>query len=129
MHGLGYDPKKSWVWKAHSNEEKRTVKAGLQNEKVNWLKDLLPKDLPKARVLAFNYESRWWDKDASSQRTDTCSRLMLRALHDPNHQVSNECSYTGFADVSCSVLAGKKRLPPYDIYWPQLWWNCHTKSE
>lgn len=114
VHGLGSDPEKSWVWKAHSNEEKKVVKSGLQVDEVNWLTDLLPNDLPKARVLAFNYESRCWG-EGQSQRIQTCARLMLSALQTANYEVRRALLYIHFTFHLINYLQGKRRLSPYDI--------------
>lgn len=66
MHGIGADPKVTWV---HKN-------------KVNWLKDLLPKDFPNARIMAFGYVSYWYGEQATRQRLDSLSVELLSKLAD-----------------------------------------------
>ena len=50
---------------------------------VNWLSDsnMLPNKVPKARVLAYNYESRW-HLDAATTRLQVCGKHLADAIHE-----------------------------------------------
>lgn len=42
---------------------------------------MLPGIVPKARILAYNYESRW-HKNASKTRLQVCGEELVNAVHD-----------------------------------------------
>lgn len=86
VQGLASDPERSWVWKARSKEDKKAVERGEKSEPVKWLEDLLPNDIPNARIMSFNYESRW-QRNAPYQHIGSCARLLLDALHNSHFQV------------------------------------------
>ena len=86
VQGLASNPEKSWIWKAQSKEDKYAVKFGDKCEPVDWLKELLPVDLPNARIMAFNYESRWRG-NAPHQHIGTCATRLLDSLRNPGLQV------------------------------------------
>ncbi|TFB01754.1 hypothetical protein CCMA1212_006453 [Trichoderma ghanense] len=69
VHGLGSDVDWSWTWK---DDEKC----------VNWLKDLdmLPAKVPKSRIIAYNYESKW-DADAPKTRLQLCGEELIHSIH------------------------------------------------
>ena len=64
--GLGADP--TWTWKSKN--------------KVNWLSDtnMLPRTIPKARIMVFEYESQWFGKTPINQRLSTVANQLLHAL-------------------------------------------------
>ena len=78
VHGLGADPK--WTWIANEGGVKE----------VNWLADLLPKELSdagiKARIMTFGYESQWHKHPPKTRRT-ICSEELLAALSNERKQV------------------------------------------
>ncbi|KAN0072061.1 hypothetical protein V8E54_009790 [Elaphomyces granulatus] len=47
---------------------------------VNWLMDLLPTEIPEARIMTFNYSSRW-HKNAPHQDRRAPSDILLEHLH------------------------------------------------
>jgi len=59
------------------------VKATGEEKRVNWLtdNDLLPKMVPNARIITFNYESKW-HVDAPKQRRSLCAEELLIALEN-----------------------------------------------
>lgn len=65
VHGLGALPDKTWI-----DSESNT----------NWLKDFLPKDLPKTRVLRFGYDSQWLGRNAIRVSIKTIADKLLHAL-------------------------------------------------
>ncbi|WYZ35532.1 hypothetical protein EsH8_X_000179 [Colletotrichum jinshuiense] len=69
VHGLGSYVDWSWTWKG----------AG---EHVNWLQDpkMLPAKVPKSRIMAYNYESRW-HADAPKTRLQLCGEELIHAIH------------------------------------------------
>ena len=76
VHGLGANPAWAWVRKVG---EKQTP----QYKEVNWLadKDLLPAEIPHARIMTFSYHSRWHE-DAPKQGLALCADQLLAALDD-----------------------------------------------
>jgi hypothetical protein len=44
-----------------------------------WLRDLLPRDIPHARILTFEYGSRWLD-DPDIVTLEDCARNLLRSI-------------------------------------------------
>lgn len=71
VHGLGSNVDWSWIWQD---------KTGLRPS-VHWLKDLgmLPTIVPNARILAYNYESRW-HADAPPTRLQLCCETLVQSL-------------------------------------------------
>jgi hypothetical protein len=69
VHGLAVEPRTAWVHR---------------ETKVNWLSDktMLPAALPRARIMAFGYESYWFGDDAVKQSVDAVSSQLLTALDD-----------------------------------------------
>ena len=53
---------------------------------VNWLKDLLPREIPHARIMTFNYTSRW-HRNAPKQSRNSCAELFLFSLRDLREEV------------------------------------------
>jgi len=73
VHGLAVYPVDAWVHR---------------ETKVNWLSDetMLPAALPKARIMAFNYQSYWFGDDAVQQSVDAVSGQLLTALDDKRRE-------------------------------------------
>jgi hypothetical protein len=65
------------------------VDATGKEKKVNWLEDhdLLPSKLPNARIMNFNYESKW-HADAPKQTRSMCAEQLLTALDNKRKEVS-----------------------------------------
>jgi hypothetical protein len=61
-----------------------------KERKINWLKDLnmLPLDIPNARIMAFNYESKWI-ADAPKQGHFSCAEQLLTALDNQRREVGD----------------------------------------
>ncbi|KAI9778778.1 MAG: hypothetical protein M1839_007868 [Geoglossum umbratile] len=78
VHGLGASPERAWV---------RTVSVSGNVKGVNWLKDedMLPVEIPSARIMTFNYESKW-SVDAPQQRRTGCARQLLEALRNRRNE-------------------------------------------
>lgn len=72
VHGLGANVDWSWTWRD---------KAG-SRPSVNWLKDLdmLPATVPRTRIIAYNYDSRW-HKNAPKTRLELCGEEFVHSLH------------------------------------------------
>ncbi len=73
----------AWAW-----IRKIEVKETDQYKKMNWLadKNLLSAKMSHARIITFNYESKW-HKDASKQRRDLCVDQLLTALDNKRKEV------------------------------------------
>ncbi|KND91708.1 Kinesin light chain 1 [Tolypocladium ophioglossoides CBS 100239] len=69
VHGLGSSVDWSWVWKD-----------GDRN--IHWLRDhdMLPAKVPKARIIAYNYDSRW-HSNAPKTRLQLCGEELVHSLH------------------------------------------------
>lgn len=56
-----------------------------------WLRDLLPHDIPNARILTFEYGSKWYkDPDHVSLR-DCGKKLLKRIVQDRSHTGGGAC--------------------------------------
>ncbi|KAI1159456.1 hypothetical protein F5B18DRAFT_677291 [Nemania serpens] len=73
VHGLGSDVDWSWVWRDKNGHR----------PPVHWLKDanMLPRVVPHARIIAYNYESRW-HADAPRTRLELCGEDLVKSLHN-----------------------------------------------
>ena len=52
---------------------------------------MLPAKVPKSRIIAYNYESKW-DADAPKTRLQLCGEELVHSIHslqkhDPNHPI------------------------------------------
>ncbi|KAK6346638.1 hypothetical protein TWF696_006758 [Orbilia brochopaga] len=72
VHGLGEHPDKAWTYSSEQADHKD----------VNWLKDtdMLPAELPKARIMTFGYNSTWYGPEAVKQRLSNIAKEMLTDL-------------------------------------------------
>lgn len=70
VQGLASEYERTWT---------RTTNEDGIEKSVMWLKDLLPLDLPCARILTFEYNSKWMTRPASVTLED-CARQLLDAI-------------------------------------------------
>nr|CEG05229.1 unnamed protein product [Fusarium clavum] len=70
VHGLGSNVDRTWTWRQ-------------SEEPVHWLKDanMLPKIVPTARIMVFNYDSTWMS-DAPRTRVELCGEDLIRSMHN-----------------------------------------------
>ncbi|KAJ4009129.1 hypothetical protein NW752_009426 [Fusarium irregulare] len=70
VHGLGSNVDRTWTWRQ-------------SEEPVHWLKDanMLPKIVPTARIMVFNYDSTWMS-DAPRTRVELCGEDLIRTMHN-----------------------------------------------
>lgn len=71
MHGLFGDPMKTWTYES-------------LRRSVFWPADLLPEDIPTARILTFGYDAsiaHFWGRPAEN-RVDTYSTELFEQLND-----------------------------------------------
>ncbi|CAG7561797.1 unnamed protein product [Fusarium equiseti] len=70
VHGLGSNVDRTWTWRQ-------------SGEPVHWLKDanMLPKIVPTARIMVFNYDSTWMS-DAPRTRVELCGEDLIRSMHN-----------------------------------------------
>lgn len=87
VHGLGSNPAWAWTW-----EDATTHK------KCMWLKDLLPKTLPRARIMAYNHNSAWF-RDAPVKSVRVCGEQLLNALDTYRKLPQVCCSVTSLLDA------------------------------
>ncbi len=81
VHDLEADLVWAWVRKIEMKETD-------QYKKINWLadKNLLSAKMSHARIMIFNYESKW-HKDASKQRRVLCADQLLTALDNKRKEI------------------------------------------
>ncbi|KAN0071996.1 hypothetical protein V8E54_009725 [Elaphomyces granulatus] len=96
VHGLGANPQYAWVAKVPANTGSTSdsisrfscfpcPSLGKRRKTddftpVNWLVDLLPTEIPEARIMTFNYLSRW-HRNAPHQDRRAPSDILLEHLH------------------------------------------------
>jgi predicted alpha/beta-fold hydrolase len=70
----------SWTWKDKANP-------GMH---VNWLKDsvMLPAVVPKSRIMAYNYNSRW-HSNAPKTRLQLCGEDLVHSIHRFHNEMVN----------------------------------------
>ena len=101
MQGLGADPYYTWVrkvdlaqqkkssnpplpklfWKRHvsAQEPSNAAQTTSDRSEVMWLRDLLPKIIPKARIASYSYESDWRQDVKTNLRK--CGEQFLNVLY------------------------------------------------
>ncbi|KAK2589758.1 hypothetical protein QQS21_012564 [Conoideocrella luteorostrata] len=67
--GLGSNADWSWTWRDEARQ-------------INWLKDtdMLPAVVPKSRIMAYHYDSKWHSQ-APKTRLQLCGEDLIRNLH------------------------------------------------
>lgn len=68
-----------------STYERTWTKELQDGSRVMWLKDLLPKDLPSARILTFEYDSKWLNDPSHVSLRDCADRLIESIMWDRTH--------------------------------------------
>lgn len=89
VQGLGsnYD----WTW---------SVAAEATGQRYHWLRQSIRSELPHARVLAFDYDSRWYDNPASVSLEECGAQLLRAVLADRGHAESTRmCPTSVSADT------------------------------
>jgi hypothetical protein len=93
-----------------------------QKKTVMWLKDFLPTDLPKARILAFDYPSQWaGDPDYTNLRTCGTSLLNEIARDRGNSKVR-------LSNISGQTTNHRTDSEIVGICRSQFWWFSHQAS-
>ena len=67
-----------------------------------WLRDLLPQDLPDARIMTFEYDSRWLQDPALVDLKACGERLLESILWDRTHKGSGH---------TCPIMVGASHVP------------------
>jgi hypothetical protein len=57
---------------------------------VMWLRDLLPADLPDARIMSFEYDSKWLHDPSLVKLKDCGDRLLESIIWDRKHKGSKK---------------------------------------
>jgi hypothetical protein len=109
VHGLGANPEKTWTYKpslaTNSGQENSwETEHDEKSTSTMWLKDLLPAQVPTARVLAFNYASEWL-RDAPRESMRPLASRLLANLDDARQEfqviipenLRNELEANGFS--------------------------------
>ena len=102
VHGLGANPDWAWI---------RKVENGNEVIHVNWLADenMLPVKIPNARIMTFNYESKWL-LGAPKHRRSLCAIQLLTALDNKRKEVTIHFSH----NFLLTELNGRKRIRSID---------------
>ncbi|KAK3357688.1 hypothetical protein B0T25DRAFT_166748 [Lasiosphaeria hispida] len=69
VHGLGSSVDWSWTWRDKSG----------QSPPVHWLRDLLPAIVPNARIIVYNYDSKW-HSNAPKVRLQLCAEDLVQSV-------------------------------------------------
>ena len=79
MQGLGASPYHTWV--------KKVPRSDGSDEEVMWLRDLLPKFVPNARIATFSYRSKWYTDKKGARKTSIreLGEQLLTVLHSDRH--------------------------------------------
>lgn len=87
MHGLGANPDWAWVYKVKDENGNPVLNDEGKPKLVNWLRDpnMLPAKLPQARIMTFNYLSKW-HANAPVQKLALCAEQMIDAIHTLRRQ-------------------------------------------
>ncbi|OJJ98455.1 hypothetical protein ASPACDRAFT_61967 [Aspergillus aculeatus ATCC 16872] len=91
VHGLDGHYKDSWTW---------TPSKPNSGTPCNWLKDLLPADIPKARILSFGYNSAVTIGNISTFG----EQLLQRAIMYANERRDKRASCAEFLDSVIGIL-------------------------
>jgi hypothetical protein len=83
--------------------------------------DLLPTEIPGARIMTFNYSSRW-HKNAPHQDRHAPSDILLEHLHMSREKVWQSSRVQ--VAMNLKKCLGKNSHPPSYLHWPQLRWEC-----
>ncbi|KAI1478702.1 TPR-like protein [Daldinia eschscholtzii] len=97
VHGLGSNVDWTWKWRDKTG----------QRPSVHWLRDpnMLPGLLPRARILVYNYESRW-DSKAPRTRLQLCSESLIDDIHNVCKQSQRPIIFVGHSLGGLVVLYG-----------------------
>lgn len=74
VHGLGSKYETTWAFKRPD----RT--------RYHWIRDKLPKDVPDARILGFEYPSRWYDDPVHIDLRECAAQLLRCLIRDRCHR-------------------------------------------
>ncbi len=84
VHGLGANPNKTWSFQHNFNSKSEKHQSPTQpcnGESTMWLKDLLPRHVPTARIMTFNYASKWL-RDAPRENIRPLASRLLANIDD-----------------------------------------------
>ncbi|KAH7303465.1 hypothetical protein B0I35DRAFT_179184 [Stachybotrys elegans] len=73
VHGLGSKSSSTWTYKRKDGS------------RYNWLEEQFPKDMPDARVLIYEYESRWYDDPVHVDLKECAAQLLRTLINDRRH--------------------------------------------
>ena len=133
VHGIGADP--DWTWTASETDEEAKVRAKkmkvaveeIEKIRTNWLEapNMLPKVIPKARIMRFGYESHWFGDTAVKQSVSSVADILLQRLVQ-KRKVSL-CPAI-FRKASPELMGIGLRTPANCFHRSLLWWSCHPKG-
>lgn len=75
--GIGTDPETTWTYIERDPQDQSKT-----TNEVNWLSDstMLPAAFPKARIMTFGYDSRWFGDAPPKQRLSGIALKVLAEL-------------------------------------------------
>lgn len=99
VHGLASKYKTTW---AHKRED---------GSRYHWVREQLPKDMPDARVLGFEYPSRWYDDPVTTSLSECASQLLRSLIQDRCHIGAPEMCRTRVSNL------GRRRDETRLVWW------------
>lgn len=104
VHGLGANVDWSWTWKHSASEQ----------PPVHWLKDhhMLPRVLPRARILVYSYESKW-HANAPDNRLQQCGQDLVQSLRACCSDTKRPIVFVGHSLGGLVILYVRTQTP-----WP-----------
>lgn len=113
VHGLGASGEWAWRWKPKADRDN-------SEKHVDWLArpDMLPGKIPDARILRFDYGSRW-HIDAPKTRLNICGSDLLVAIHNLREDVSLIMPHKSiFMPLGLISIGTGQRGPAHFVHWP-----------
>lgn len=90
--GLGADPVKTWIHRRQiaSRDPNKTAVEAKYKDGPSMVADktMLPKEIPQARIMVFQYASQWFGEGAVSQTIEAVAKKLIMELKDKR---SEEC--------------------------------------
>ncbi|KFA81792.1 hypothetical protein S40288_06990 [Stachybotrys chartarum IBT 40288] len=82
VHGLGSKVATTWAYKRKDGS------------RYHWLTEQFPKDMPDARVLVYEYASRWYDDPVRTDLRECAAQFLRTLLRDRRHAHSKKLCAT-----------------------------------
>ncbi|KAK5327659.1 hypothetical protein LTR93_003045 [Exophiala xenobiotica] len=96
VHGLGAHPDDTWTKDREAENHSRWPINWLQGKdshRINWLQeeDMLPAEVPNARIMRYGYKSNWFGPDSIGQSARNVAKRLLHVLEQEREAVREMC--------------------------------------